>query len=65
MDRDKQIQALRVEIAEVEELISRWQDTTDSETRWAVNLLKQCLARRKHVLTALTFQMGIGSGSNG
>ncbi len=58
MDRDKQMQALRTEIAEVEELISRWQNTTDSETRWAIKLLEQCLARRKHVLAALSFQNG-------
>lgn len=58
MDRDKQIQVLRREITEVEELISRWQDRTDSETRWAVDMLKQCLARRKHVLAALLFQNG-------
>ena len=58
MDRDKQIEVLRQEIAEVEELIRRWQDTTDSETRWAIKLLEQCLARRKHVLVALSFQNG-------
>lgn len=58
MDRDIQIQELRTEIAEIEELISRWQDTTDLETRWAVNLLKQCLARRKHVLAVLVYQNG-------
>ena len=58
MDRDRQIQELRTEIAEIEELISRWQDTTDLETRWAVNLLKQCLARRKHVLAVLVYQNG-------
>lgn len=64
MDRDKQIEVLRKEIAEVEELISRWQGSTDSETRWAVKLLEQCLARRKHVLAALTFQMGVGPGNS-
>lgn len=58
MDRDKQIEVLRKEIAEVEELIRRWQGTTDSETRWAAKLLEQCLARRKHVLAALNFQNG-------
>lgn len=58
MDRDKQIEELRKEIAEVEELIRRWQGSTDSETRWAVKLLEQCLARRKHLLIALRFQIG-------
>ena len=58
MGRDKQIQELRKEIAEVEELIIRWQDRTDAETLWAIDLLKQCLARRKHLLVALSFQNG-------
>ena len=62
MDRDRQIAELQQEITEVEDLISRWQNTTDSETRWAIRLLEQCLARRKHVLAALRFQMGMDHG---
>ncbi len=58
MGRDKQIQELRREIAEIEDLICRWRDTTDEETLWAVELLGQCLARRKHLLVALRFQNG-------
>lgn len=58
MGRDKQIQELRREIAEIEDLICRWRSTTDEETLWAVDLLEQCLARRKHLLAALCFQMG-------
>jgi hypothetical protein len=62
MGRDKQIELLRSEIAEVEELIQKWQNTEDSETRCAVELLEQCLVRRKHVLAVLSFQMGGDSG---
>lgn len=58
MGRDEQIEELRREIAEIEDLICRWRDTTDAETLWAVDLLEQCLARRKHLLVALSFQNG-------
>jgi ribosomal protein L29 len=62
MDRDMQIQELRRDIAEIEDLICRWNDSTDAETLWAIELLEKCLARRKDVLAALSFQLRVGSG---
>lgn len=58
MDREEQKQALREEIAEIEELIHQWQPTTDAETRWAIGLLELCIVRKKQLLITLSFPNG-------
>ncbi len=58
MEAEEQKQLLREEIDEIEELINRWQSTTDAETRWAIDLLKLCLIRRKRLLIALSLPNG-------
>lgn len=42
--------ALRAEIAELEELIAKWDGSDDPETQWAIYLLNRCLENRKEEL---------------
>ena len=47
------MQQLKDEIAEITELIGKWETVTDPETLWAISLLKACRERRERILMQL------------